>query len=537
MLLKEETALGPCTIEPRGYQIDAIDAIRREFIAGKKRTLLVLPTGTGKTVTFGTVARRVVEKGGRALVLAHRGELIDQAADTLDRLGIPLAIEKADQHARALFDPPCVIATVQTMQKDRLATWDPDHFRMIIVDEAHHATAATYQRILDHFTGALVLGVTATADRADEDRLADVFDSVAYEMSLWDAMEAAPPGPYLCRLKVVQCDVDIDLRDIRTTGGDYNQADLEAVIGPLVEVLANAVRQEVGSRQTLVFTPDVGSAQAFAAALCGDRATGGMGLAAEWISGDDPDRDQKIKRFKCGDTQILSNCALLTEGFDAPNTAAVVLCRPTKSRPLYAQMVGRGTRLAPGKDDCLIIDFNYLTSKHDLVKPIELFDTTNTDDEVLAIAKEITSKEKGVDLIEAVARAEEEHQKRQILRVQAREREVRYRKVVYDPAAVADVLGLVTRGSNAPSDAHHPRATPKQVQILTKFRVEGAAAMSHRRAKKLIDALIERAQLNLATHKQVAWLLKNGVDPATARNMNFAEASAELDRLFGKSAG
>ncbi len=524
-MLLDKPVLGPCRMVLRPYQEEAIAAVRGEFMAGRKSTLLVLPTGTGKTIVFGSIVRRVIGKGGRALVLAHRGELIDQAVGKLDMLGVEVGVEKAEHRARALFDPDAVVATVQSLQRQRLESWPADYFRLIITDEAHHATADSYQRVYRHFATALHLGVTATADRADEDVLSDVFESVAFEMTLWDAMTAPPPGPYLCRLKFVQCDVDIDLRDIRTTAGDFNQADLEERIGPLVDTLANAIRQEIGTRKTLVFTPDVGSAMAMATALQS------LGLRAEWASGDDRERAAKVDRFRTGEIQVLANCALLTEGFDVEDIAAVALCRPTKSRPLYAQMVGRGTRLAKDKPDCILIDFNYITAKHELVVPVELFDSTHTDSEVLQIAEGLLKEEKGLDLCEAIERAERTHQERQVLRIQAREREVKYRRVSYDPLAVYDTLGVPWRGRK---DAVIQRASEGQAKYLKSFGVEDGPCLSRTRASTLIDFLAHRRKQGLATLKQVSWAIAMGCDPAVARAMPFEEASSYLDVAFSK---
>lgn len=517
--------LGADTLSARPYQAEATEAVRREFAAGRRSTVVILPTGTGKTVLFSKISRATVEKRGKVLILAHRGELLEQAANVLERVGIVAGIEKAEARARAAFEPDVVVGSVQTFQRKRLASWPRDHFRLLIVDEAHHATAQSYQAILRHFSPARVLGVTATPDRADQDEIAAVFESVAYEMTIWQAMTAPDPGPYLCRLRFVQCDVDIDLRDIRTTGGDYNLADLEARIRPLIDTLANAIRKEVGGRPTLVFCPDVGSSTAMATALQS------LGLRADWVAGDSPDRAAKVEAYKEGRTQVLANCNLLTEGFDAPRTAAVVLCRPTKSRPLYSQMVGRGTRLAPGKPDCLLVDFNYLTIKHDLCRPADLFDTTVTDPEQLAILDEMLKESPGLDLVEAVERAEAERQHRQVLRVRAREREMNYRRVSYDPLAVADTLGLTFRGATS---ATHDLATSKQVELLSKKGVTGAETLSKRRASKLIDVLMRRRDEHKATLKQVSWLIAKGIDPAEARAMGFDDASATLSRFFGR---
>ncbi len=523
----DKPRLGPLKILLRPYQDEAVAAVRSEFVEGKKRsTLLVMATGGGKTLCFGMITRKCIERGGKVLILAHRNELIEQAVQKLDLLGVEAAVEKADQEARSLFEPDAVVATVQTLQRKRLESWPRDYFKMIITDEAHHSTSKSYQQIYKHFKNAYHLGVTATSDRADDDQLGDVFESVAYEFSLWDAMRAPYPGPYLCRIKFVQCEVDIDLRDIRTTGGDFNQADLEERIRPLIDVLANATRQEIRDRRTLIFTPDVGSAQAMATALRS------MDLNAQWTSGDDKERKQKIKDFRDGKIQILVNCNIATEGFDVPEVSAIVLCRPTKSRTLYAQMVGRCTRLHESKDHSIIVDFNYLTTKHDLVKPVELFDTKSMDSEVLAIAQDLIGKDKQLDLTEAIERGEAIHQERQVLRVQAREREVRYRKVMYDPLSVAEAIGVPWRGSRA-KDAVIHRATEAQINALKKWKIDNPENMSKAQASTMLDMVIRRANQGLASHKMVRILIRNGVDPETARNISYEDAHDRLDGIFG----
>lgn len=524
----DKPTLGPMKLDPYPYQAQAVDAIRAEFQAGRKSTLLVLPTGTGKTITFGMVARKTIEKGNRCLILAHRGELIDQAVAKLDLLGVEACIEKAESQARSIWQPDAVVASVQTMRGDRLRSWPSDYFQMIVTDEAHHATAESYQRIYKHFPKARHLGVTATPDRADEQSLGLVFESIAYEMTLAEAITAPSPGPYLCAPTVAICDVDIDLSQIRITAGDFNEKDLAERITPMVEKLANAIRQEIGDRRTIVFTPDVGSAQAMATALRS------IGLKADWISGDDLDRKYKIARIENGDLQILCNCALLTEGFDCPAVSAVVLCRPTKSRALYAQMVGRGTRLCPaiGKKDCLIVDFNYLTTTHDLVKPASLFASSHTAIETLGLADALLreKKSKGMDLLSIMRQAEEEHHRRTVVKVKARERKIEYRRRTFNPLGCAKTFELDWKG---PTQATINLATEGQVRYLRTFGVEDAGTISKTQAGTLISFLKRRREAGLATYKQVSRLIASGMDATVARSLSLEQASEHLDRLFG----
>ena len=297
--------LAPRQVKLRPYQDESIAAVRNEFARGIRSTLLVLPTGLGKTITFGEIARRTIERKNRVLVLAHRLELVDQAATKLDMLGVTAETEMADRFARANYDDPdCVVATVQTLQGKRLLSWPPDYFNLVITDEAHHAPASSYQTIYKHFRFARHLGVTATADRADKVGLGSTFESIAYEVSLFDAMTSPSPGPYLCRLKFCQRDIAIDLRSLRTKNGDYTDADLERILGPKIEIIANAIAENIGSRKTIVFTPGIKSAEGLASALRSEK----IGLNAESISGDDPDRKTKIDQLHAGKIQVLVNC-------------------------------------------------------------------------------------------------------------------------------------------------------------------------------------------------------------------------------------
>lgn len=508
----------------RGYQAEAVSSVFREFESGKKSTCVVIATGGGKTVVFGTIARGVIDEyGGRVLVLAHRDELIRQAADSLAAMGVESAIEKAGENAQCgIFDDPmCVVASVQTLRGKRLRSWEPGYFKLIIRDECHHATSDSDRAIIDHFRPDWHLGVTATPDRLDGENLGQVYQSVAFEYSMFQAIKEK----YLSRLQVVRCETTVDLRDIRTTGGDLNQGDIEEAIRPHIEELALATRKEIGVRRTIVFTPDVGSGQAFASAL------ESLGISAAAISGDSPNRAEILAAFRHGKYRVLVNCQLLTEGFDAPFVSAIVLARPTKSRALFSQMVGRGTRLFPGKENCLVVDFSWLTGKHQLVKPTDLFDTTQASPEVQAIANELVDKGEEPDLMLAIEKAEKTARERQLLRIKARERDVRYRRVSYDPMAVADVFGFNIRPES--DSVLRTKATANQVRTLEKFGITGAAEMSKRRASMYIDKLIENARLGRATVKQKAHLIANGVPPEAARVMPIAEASQFLSALWG----
>ena len=510
----------------RPYQVAAYHRIFEEFLdRGRRSTLLVLPTGSGKTYTFGMVARRVIAEHGRVLVLAHREELITQAANALAAFGIDAAIEKAAQSARDSLwgEPDCVIASVQTMQRKRLASWARGHFHLIVTDEAHHSPAESYQYIYDHLDAPWHLGVTATADRLDGENLGGIYDSLAYEYSLRQAIEEG----WLSRLSIVRCATKVDLSKIRTTGGDLNTGDVEVAIAPYIEELANAVRQEIGTRRTLLFTPDVGSAQAFASALTS------LNIPAGVISGDTRDRKEILDQFRRGAIRVLCNCQLLTEGFDAPFVQAIVLARPTKSRSLYAQMIGRGTRLYAGKKDCLIVDFAWLTGKHKLVDPVELVASPGLDPAVKDLAGVLLDSGECSDLMDAIEEADREiaeKAERRRLEVEAREREAHYRRFSYDPFAGPAELGLPV--GKEPERHLARRPSEKQLALLLKWGIPGATEMSFNRANKTIEILMRRRDEKKTTYKQYMSLIKNGVDPAEAKAMSMSDASARLDVLF-----
>ena len=235
--------------ELRPYQLTAIEKIRERFAAGDRATLLILATGLGKTVVFADVARRTVERGGRALILAHRGELLDQARAKLEALGLSVELEKASEHAG---DAPVVVASVQTLRGDRLASWPADAFRLIVIDEAHHSAAKSYRDIADHFEAARILGVTATPDRLDGKGLGDLFDSVAVRYELRDAIRDG----WLSPLKAQRVHVaGLDLSKVRTVAGDLNQGDLDLAcrVPEAISGIADPLLKLSGERQTLLF--------------------------------------------------------------------------------------------------------------------------------------------------------------------------------------------------------------------------------------------------------------------------------------------
>jgi len=355
-------------IHLRPYQNAALEAIGAAEARGVRRPLVGLPTGTGKTVIFADLIRR---RGGRALVLAHRDELVRQAADKIAMVApdAEIGVVKAE---RDEHDAPVVVASVQTVaQPHRLRRIATD-WETVVVDEAHHATAETYCRVLEHVgalgdSGSLALGVTATPERADGTPLAAVWNEIVYRAEILEMIRAG----YLADLRAVRVHLEADLDAVRTRHGDLVAGELDVALRD-----ANAPRHTVEAycehakgRKALVFTPSVRLAHEMAERFAD------AGIPAEALDGTTPmdERRAILERLRTGDTLVVPNCAVLTEGYDEPSIDCIIVARPTKSRPLYIQMVGRGTRTWPGKRDCLILDLVGSTSRHQIVMAHDLF--------------------------------------------------------------------------------------------------------------------------------------------------------------------
>jgi superfamily II DNA or RNA helicase len=336
---------------------------------GVRRPLLVLPTGTGKTIVFALLVQR---RHGRSLILAHRDELIQQAVAKLHlvdpTLGLGVVQAGRDEHTA-----PVVVASVQTLsRRTRLARLMPD-FQTIVIDEAHHAPAPTYRRILEHCQtwqadGPLVVGVTATPERGDHHSLRQVFDRIVYQKTLLEMMQAG----YLVDLRALQVLLQADFDVLRTQQGDFVEAELESLLlaaNAPAQVLA-AFQAHAADRKALLFTPTVALAYAMAATFRT------AGIPAEALDGTTPlaTRRAILQRLHTGATRVVANCAVLTEGFDEPSVDCIIIARPTQSAVLYQQMLGRGTRTYPGKTDCLVLDVVGVSTRHTLHTAATLFD-------------------------------------------------------------------------------------------------------------------------------------------------------------------
>ncbi len=481
------------------------------------------------------VAKKSLEEGRQTLFLAHRYELINQTMATFTRMGLNPGIEmgnqKYDEHASLFGRPDVCIATVQTLKGARLAKRGRTEFGTIITDECHHSRAKTYGDIYDYFRDYNALGITATPDRGDGKNLGAIFTKVAYEYSLRSAIRDG----WLAPIVSARMPCGVDLRNIKTTGGDFDQAELAARITPHVESLSYITKSEIGDRQTVVFCPDVGSAEAVADCLCKLGAADGTGLIARAVSGAMPPdaRKQALDDFFDFKYQVIACCDLLIEGWDCPQVSCVVIMRPTRQRGRYTQMIGRGTRPYSNeqtgfvKRDVLVLDFAWeTTSGHELCTTIDLFDDSALDDEVTKIAAELMASGAQREPMKAIDEAERIHRERTTMSITLGGHRATYKMVTYDPVGVGSIIGvpIKTGWDFNPSNP----ASKGQIDALKRMGVERPEGISMTGAGKMIGALKKRAAANLSTIKQVGDLVAIGVDLKKARQMNFFEAKQAL---------
>lgn len=504
----------------RPYQQQARERIHAEWENGHTRTLLVLPTGTGKTIVFASVAADQVRAGDRVLILAHRGELLEQAADKLQRsIGLVSAVEKADATCLNTWFR-VVVGSVQTLQRTaRLERFSHDYFGTIIIDEAHHAITDGYRRILDYFGSAKVLGVTATPDRGDMRNLGEVFDSLAFEYKLTDAIKEG----YLCRIMAQTIPLKLDISSVTMSGGDYAVGDLGTALDPYLEQIAAEMAQRCKGRKTVVFLPLIKTSQKFRGLL------NSHGFRAAEVNGQSTDRKEVLADFDAGKYNVLCNSMLLTEGWDCPSVDCVVVLRPTKVRSLYSQMVGRGTRLSPGKSDLLLLDFLWMTDKHELCRPADLVC------EDRAVARQMTENlaQTGCpeDIEEAAVQASEDvvAQREEALAKQLEEQRRKKARLV-DPLQYEMSIQAEDLAGYVPAfgwEAGPP--TEQQAAALEKLGILPDAVESAGKASLLLDRLNKRRAEGLTTPKQIRVLERYGFQ--SVGTWSFDAAKHMIDRI------
>lgn len=545
-------------MKARDYQHEAALAVIEQW-KEVRSTLVVMPTGTGKTILFADIIRRCFPR--RALVLAHREELIFQARDKIQRVtGYQVEVEMADLRAHVrdgiLGRTHVVVSTIQTQTAGgdgggRMGKFEPADFGLLIIDEGHHSTAKTYKRVIDYYgqnPNLKILGVTATPDRADEEALGQVFQSVAYDYEVLDAIRDGWLVPV--EQQVVEI-AGLDFSAIRTTAGDLNGADLAAVMEaekPL-HGIADATLEIAGKRRSLVFAASVKQAEQLAEIFNRHRAG-----SAGWVCGKTPKEDRRriLAEFASGSIQFVINVGVLTEGFDDPGVELVVMGRPTQSRALYAQMIGRATRPLPGvvdeaddspehrrvaiavsaKKSCLVVDFAGNAGRHKLMTTADILGG-NVSDEAVELAASMARKAgKPMRMDETLAAAEEELKRREETRLlDAAHRAHLVAKAQYsvqsvNPFDVFQVSPAKSRGW----DAGKALSDKQRALIIKHCPGVNVDQLPYAQGRQLINELFRRWDNNLCTYKQARILAKHGYD---AKNMTMAEAKEHLDGILG----
>lgn len=512
----------------RPYQAEAVDAVMHEWDSGARSTLLVLPTGCGKTLTASEIIRRRRD-AGKILWVAHTDELLKQARDAIERhTGLVCGMEKADQRAdlHSLFAPDDVIvASRQTLTPKRIE-WRkmrPDLVATIVIDEAHHATAKGYRDIIDHFSEAKVLGLTATPVRGDQVGLSAVFESCAYRYEIRRAIREGYLTPL--RQLTIECS-RIDLRDVKTVAGDLNQGQLAAIMEAeeTLHQIAKPLVEESGDRPTIAFFPTVDASREFARILA---AYTNAPIAT--VSGESTpeERERVIDGFRSGRIKYLINCMVLTEGFDAPLASCIAIARPTKSLSLYTQMVGRGLRpCPPGKADCLVLDFVGQAGKHELVTPLDVLSGEPLPEDKRKAIEEAVAQ--GMSLDEALDRAEKAAAEREARRLAALARDAKIRADVAYRKRSVDPFGA---RFDHEGDSDQQATGKLRDDALRFYGKNPPASLTVDAAQRMIEDSRNRWRRGLCTQAQARLLARYGL----STNLSKSEAGEAIDAIAGNA--
>ncbi|MEM9082802.1 MAG: DEAD/DEAH box helicase [Planctomycetota bacterium] len=543
----------------RDYQRDAIECVERELWEGDRpSTLITLPTGTGKTVIFCHLADR--HKNGRVLILAHRNELIQQAAQKVEAVtGHRPDIEMAGQWAdrSGFWKTKVVVASVQTML-NRAGRFNSDEFGLLVVDEAHRSAAKSYRNVLEHFQknpDCKVLGVTATPQRLDKVSLGTVFDSCCFQYGLKDAIDDAYLVPIWTSTVTVQ---GLDLSDVRRNGGDFVASEMGEVLkqDAVSYEVASATVDIVKDLRSLIFCASVSQAEVMVKILKHSFRVEAASVSAKTHK---DERAGILRSFAAGDIQFMCNVGVLTEGYDDPGLRCVVMARPTQSTSLFTQCLGRGTRPLEGviqsdmtreqrheaiqaseKKGVVVLDFEDNIGRHRLVNAVDVL-AGKMDTSVIDRAKSIIKSSKGgMDVDSAIELSQKQLQEEAEARKEREEKERKLREQMRVKANYTlrennpfDVLDLKPWKPNAYRDRRYLGSERGIEQGLLKFGVKRNEfqPMNHREKKQLLDTLKKRRNKDMATYAQMRFLRKNNVP---ANNMSKSDAQIWIGEIQRK---
>jgi len=539
----------------RDFQEVAVRSVMEKLRNGGS-TLLVMATGLGKTVVFAEVIRRYMEQGTgrRALVLAHRNELIHQAANSIKRIAkcdVQIEMGALRSVESGFYRAPVVVSSVQTQvagrgEHKRMHNFDYKQFGLVVVDEAHHAVGNSYTQTLAHFLQGgtcRLLGVTATPDRADEVALGRIFDTLAFEYGIREGVENGWLVPILQRMVSVQ---GLDFSACRTTAGDLNAADLDEVLRyeETLHAMVYPTIEIAGDRRGIIFAASCAHAERITEILNRHKPACGVFVHA----GTPEDiRREMFRGFSEGKYQWLVNVGIATEGWDdaaldGKGVSVISMMRPTKSRSLYCQMIGRGTRTLPktldglldpeerrvaisqsAKPNLTVLDFCGNAGRHKLVRLADALAGKEANEVLERVQKRADEGEQDIDVLAMLTYEEQqlaneiEAAKREKLLVRAK-----YASKMIDPFSLCEL---------APDRQHNWEkgvpASDKQLQVLRRLNVDLPLLLTRREASLLIDAAI-----STPTPKQCGVLHRAGLNSS---DFNRKTASAMISKILNKT--
>lgn len=553
----------------RDYQVKAVNCVFDQW-SRVQSALLVLPTGMGKTVVFTSIIDRALTGNHkRALVLCHRDELVRQAAAKITACtphfcDIEMGMERAanDWMSKAKV----VVASTQTMLR-RGTRFNPEEFGVVVADEAHHYVSPTWRGVVEHFKSnkaCKILGVTATPDRGDRLALGMVFDTVAYEMEITDGIDLGWLVPIDQRIVRVR---DMDLSDVGTVAGDLNARDLAETMGAekVLHPIVRSIMEIANGKRTIVFAPPGFKKEGEGHFRVSERMTELFNRyqpgCAELVCDETPKdvRRDLLGRFKSGDLPVVVNVGVLTEGFDDPAIKVVAIARPTKSRALYAQMVGRGTRplagcvdgldgsgarcsaiRGSGKSSLLVLDFEGNSGRHKLVNALDILGGKYDGDVVELARKLVADSGDTMEVREALEEAAKlrKEQEAAEARAKARRREMIRAKTVHYTTHSVDPFDILDIKYTAPTNnyLHAEPATEKQIALLAKWRVPINETLTKKGASKLIGELMQRKNVGLCGYWWAEQVRRYGGNPkgmSTQEAKEFVNGRKGVPRLGG----
>jgi len=507
-------------IQPFDYQKDAGNAVVKS-LNQHTGVLCVMATGLGKTATAWMIAEYFVKRGQNVLFLAHRDKLIEQAIGSLKKFtGLDCGVEKAERTAYKT-PHPLVVGSVQSMTADRLKNYDKRRFQLIITDEAHLSAADSYMRIYDYFKDASRIGFTATAYRNDSRDLLSVYQHIAFEFTLKKAIQEG----LLCRIVSETIPIDCDMSELSVSNGDFTAESCGSTIGPVLESIAQKMAPKLASRnKSIAFLPLIKTS------ISASEYFRHNAVDSVHVAGDSDDREHKIRWFETNNKNLLCNPMFLSVGYDHPPIDTVLWLRPTKSTLSYTQGVGRGTRLCPGKEFLYLPDLIMNGQTHDLCRPSCLIAETEEMEEAM---NEISSGGKPpMSLGDVEAEAHDLLIDRREAKLANQIKAMKTSKGKFDP-----VLGTMAVVNDAVSD-WKPRVS-EEAQSATHDQIQKLEGMGfdpkewkRGYADTILKMVDERSSKGLATPKQLRLLCRQHVKGAA--NLTVDQAKAKIDGLQRK---